>query len=79
MIIVVKLPYILENPLKISKYIENRNDANVHPNAVKIAPGICLNGFPLLFGKNSYNNVVITIKTLMVTTVRISMIKSMIY
>ena len=76
MIIVVRLPYIFEKPLKISKYIENKKDANVHPNAVNIAPGNCLSGFPLLLGKNSYINVVITIKILIVTIVRISIIKS---
>ena len=37
--IVVRLPYILEKPLKISMYTENIKDASVHPNAVKIAPG----------------------------------------
>ena len=79
MIIVVKLPYIFEKPLKISKYIENKKDANVQPNAVNIAPGNCLSGFPLLFGKNSYINVVMTIKRLMVTIVRISIIKSITY
>ena len=37
--IVVRLPYIFENPLKISIYMEKIKDANVQPNAVKIAPG----------------------------------------
>ena len=37
--IVVKLPYIFENPLKMSMYTEKIKDARVHPNAVNIAPG----------------------------------------
>ena len=34
-IIVVRLPYILENPSKISRYTENTQEHNIHPAAAK--------------------------------------------
>ena len=37
--IVVKLPYKFENPLKISIYIEIKNEAPAHPTDVNTAPG----------------------------------------
>ena len=39
MTMVVRLPYMFENPLKISIYTEKIKDAKVQPNAVNIAPG----------------------------------------
>ena len=58
--IVVMLPYILENPVNISRYTENTNETRIcHPKAVKTAPGSCLlsvvlASYALLFGRNLY-------------------------
>ena len=36
---VVRLPYILENPLNTSRYIENTQDMTIQPTAANMAPG----------------------------------------
>lgn len=50
--IVVRLPYILENPLNTSTYTENTQDMTIHPNVENTAPGSCLLYISLLFGRN---------------------------
>ena len=79
-IIVVRLPYILVNPVKISKYIENTNEISSHPHAVNSAPGSCLLRVVLarffLLGRNLYTRSQNTVSTISVTNVRIRIIKS---
>lgn len=53
---VVKLPYVIENPLKIYKYLENTNDITLRAIAPNIAPGSWLLKVTLCFGINLYNN-----------------------
>ena len=78
--IVVRLPYMLENPVKISRYIENTNEISSHPHAVNSAPGSCLLNVVLerffRFGRNLYTRSQNTVRTTSVTNVRIRMIKS---
>ena len=76
---VVKLPYVIENPLKIYKYLENTNDITLRAIAPNIAPGIWLLKVTLCFGINLYNNKntinVARIKPISVNTCRNILIK----
>lgn len=57
-IIVVKLPYISENPLNIFRYFANINDTMFSPIEPINAPGICDSIFTLCLGINFvYSNI----------------------
>ena len=61
---VVKLPYILENPLNTSTYTENTQEMTIHPSVENTAPGSCLLYVSLLLGRNLYINSKNTIITI---------------
>ena len=46
----------MENPLNISRYLENTNDITLSASAPNIAPGIWLLNVTLCFGINLYKN-----------------------
>ena len=54
--IVVKLPYITENPSNAFKYIENTYDIKYQPIVPIIAPGTCFFSFCLCPGTYLYIN-----------------------
>ena len=62
--IVVRLPYILENPLNTSTYTENTQEMTIHPSVENTAPGSCLLYVSLLLGRNLYINSKNTIITI---------------
>ena len=62
--IVVRLPYILENPWNTSTYTENTQEMTIHPSVENTAPGSCLLYVSLLLGRNLYINSKNTIITI---------------